>query len=203
MRLLKEKHDVLEGHVADELQSLGYLVTRATYHEVMNEEVANRLKGIYDPTALYVRGRADRIAVHRYHPTVFEFEAKTHESERYNDLTIEALPMVHHIARCRLGVRCLYVYHNPAELFPRGFWVGSMPRVRDLWIPGRWQPLMAEFFRKTFSEFFPGIEIKMGARVSGSGDPFLVVAESDVLALPDWRLLVPHNEDHRNGSPTR
>jgi hypothetical protein len=198
MHLNKKFHDPFEAAVAEGLRSRGYCVQGATYHEVFPDEVVRRLQGIFTPTALYVRGRADRVAVHAKRDLVFEWEAKTHVSKKYHDMCLEAVPLAHHVLKCRLGVRCLYVYQDPGELYAKGFWVHRMPPVRDVWLPDRWIDFAREYFLGVLSEFFPGVPLKDKCKTYGTGDPYVVIDHSEVLRLPSWETLVDEFDEEQS-----
>jgi len=89
-----QAHEKLEQDAKDFLSELGFLTDEATYHTVMNLEVKDRLSRIYTPTSLYLRGRADRIAVHKSLPLVFEWEAKTHESRNLHDNAVGGIAIM-------------------------------------------------------------------------------------------------------------
>jgi hypothetical protein len=189
MMPLDERHEKLELAITDELLRMGYLVGKATYHDVMAKEVINRLKRIYDPTSLYIRGRADRIAVHTKTLDSFEWEAKTHESTRHFDMCLEALPLAHHLLQSTLGVRCLYIYQHQPSVTPCGFWVSAMPPIREIRIPDNWGDDKKEWFCGVFKRTWPEVCVIRQGRVGGSGDPFLVIDAKVVATLPDWKSL--------------
>jgi len=182
-----QAHKKLEQDAKDFLSELGFLTDEATYHTVMNPEVKDRLSRIYTPTSLYLRGRADRIAVHKSLPLVFEWEAKTHESRSRHDMLLEALPVCHHLIKAQLGVECLYVYRNPHKNHEAGFWVKDIPAARIIMIPSRWNADQISWFKGQFKRFFPEIEIRSVGRTAGTDDPFLIINESIVMRLPHWK----------------
>ena len=116
-------HSDLQDRVSTYLISRGFVVDDAPYHEKMTREVSDRLKQQRNPTALYLRGRADRVAVHKILDLSFEWECKTHSSRKYSDICIEAMPFFHHRSRYEMsGVKCLYIYENPFNGESYGFW---------------------------------------------------------------------------------
>lgn len=182
-----QAHEKLEQDAKDFLSELGFLTDEATYHTVMNLEVKDRLSRIYTPTSLYLRGRADRIAVHKSLPLVFEWEAKTHESRNLHDMLLEALPLCHHLIKAQLDVECLYVYRNPHKNHEAGFWIKDIPTVRIIMIPSRWSGDQISWFTGQFKRFFPETDIRSTGSNAGSGDPFLIIDESTVTRLPHWK----------------
>lgn len=186
-------HKSLEDLVNDYLKLHGYITASATYHDVMPVEVRNRLMRIFTPTSLYIRGRADRIAVHTRSDNVFEWEAKTHVSNKYNDLTIELLPLAHHLRKSEWPflVKCLYIFSvNGRE---GGFWTDNLPKIREIWIP-RMQRNNDEQFREWMfdmaNKYFPDVKVIDNTYVGGSGDPFVIIDKSTIASLPDWRNLI-------------
>jgi hypothetical protein len=195
---LHQGHDRCEQDVIQYLQSLGFLLGEATYHEVMEKVAKDRLASIYSPTSLYIRGRADRIAVHQTKPIVFEWEAKTHNPGPYHDMLIELLPILHHLKRAELGVRCLYVYNDYEKGYDVGFWTNGMPTVRQVYLTPRFTPELKGVVDNAIAEYFPHTTVRQTTGTKGSNDPFLIVDESTVRSLPNWKTLV---EEELNGQP--
>jgi hypothetical protein len=181
-------HEILEDDVNSYLRSKGYYIHQSTYHAIMPPDLAGLLAGRFSLTSLYFRGRADRIAVHQDLPIEFEWEAKTHHNRKYNDLTIEAYPLIHHISKSKLGVDCLYAARVNGR--DTGFWVSEMPEIRCVFLPdrGEYRPIKGELIGY-FQDYFPNKEI-IQRGVNGSGDPFVIVDEMKLEELVDWRLLI-------------
>ncbi len=182
-------HKNLETDVKDFLESRNYLIYEATYHAIATTEIRDILRTRFTPTSLYLRGRADRIAIHKTLTLEFEFECKTHISRDYHDCTIELLPLIHHLSKSKLGVKCFYAYRDNtfSPAIECGFWIDQLPKIREIWIPPRrtnnipWFDELARFW-------LPDIPVSHNA-VGGSGDPFLIIDESIVKSLPHWQLL--------------
>lgn len=188
-----EFHKKLIDDVTNFLKQLDFRVDSAPYHKKMGKEIIGMLQRRDDPTSLYLRGRADRIAVLEDPPLVFEWEAKTHENKDRHDMVIEALPLAFHILKAQYGVKCLYIYRNPHEGHEVGFWVHEVPDIRVIMIPrNRWGEDKRLWFRGIFRSCFPGIHISEPTLKCclGSLDPFAIVDESIVLDLPNWRGLI-------------
>lgn len=183
-------HQALEKDVEQALSALGFLIASATYHSVLPSEVKDRLQNTYTSTALYLRGRADRIAIHKELPLVFEWEAKTHSSTLWHDMTIEALPLCHHLAEAQLGVRCLYAYRNPYKKHNVGFWISDMPPIREIKIPIRWTEATQEWFAQQFRRFMPQVPISILENCRGSRDPFVIIDQSEIEKMPHWNMLI-------------
>ena len=187
-------HRELEKDVKGYLESRDYLIHEATYHAIGTSEVRDILQTRFTPTALYLRGRADRVAICRVFPLEFEFECKTHDSQRYNDMTLEMLPLIHHISKSNIGVNCLYAYRNPYKKDENnyGFWVTELPGIRQVWIP----PLERNdlpWFKSLAATWFPGIE-QVVKNVGGTGDPYIIIDQSVVSKLSDWKDLITQRE---------
>lgn len=196
-------HKKLESDVRDFLKSHNFLFYEATYHAVADKEVKDLLATRFTPTALYLRGRADRIAIHKTKPIEFEFECKTHENTRFHDCTIEMLPLIHHLSKSKLGVKCLYTYRDdiprvyqisekeygrtsiPIEC---GFWVDQLPVVREIRIPPR-KTNDIDWFEQLAKNWFPGIAINY-KDVGGTGDPFLIIDQPIIETYPHWQILI-------------
>lgn len=184
-------HAQLEADVTEFLHSLGFLTASATYHDVMEPELVRVLQTRESATALSLRTRADRVAIHVDVPAEFEYECKTHLSRRYHDMTVEAYPLALHVIKARYGVRCLYAYRNPIQRHQYGFWVHDLPEIREIMIPGRWSKEQTAWFETVFADAFPGTKLRaLGRRTAGSGDPFAVIDKEVLPRLPDWRDLV-------------
>lgn len=183
-------HKRLEYVVLDYLQERGYSVTSSTYHDVMPKDVKTRLSRVFTFTSLYVRGRADRLAIHNTKDIVFEWEAKTHANSKYSDLTIEVLPLLHHFIKSWLNVRCLYVISvNGKE---GGFWVDALPPIREIRIPNslNWEPLHGQLL-EAINFVFHNPKIINPSPSNGSGDPFVVIDKTEVENMPHWKTLIP------------
>jgi hypothetical protein len=148
----------------------------------MPEPVQNALRRCWDPAALYVRARADRVAVKDQSCRLFE--AKTN-SGRYTRASIEALPITHYI---RLGVPCLYVYRDVKDGFEAAFWTTAVPAIDVIFLPDRWTTPMKRFFRNQFQELWPETDIVEVPAVNGSNDPYVVMSRDSLAANAlDWR----------------
>lgn len=184
------RHAKLEDDVAEFLDSMGFLHDAATYHAAMRPEVVKRLQGLDTPTSLYLRGRADRVAVHKTLPICFEWECKT-KAPRWNDsragngvdLTVEALPLAHHVMKSRLGVRALYVYRDEFQNIECGFWNHQLPPIRDLWVTPRGDGIKNYLFTVWPPDCFKYVF----REVRNSNDPFVVFERSVILGLRNWR----------------
>jgi hypothetical protein len=182
-------HVNLEKRFTDYLTSKGFQVFDGTYHNNCNRELSKALRYRNSGTSLAIRGRADRLAVHKKLDIDFEWDAKTHENYQYRDATIEALPLAHHIMDGYLGKVTLYVLED-ADGNDRCFWVSSLPPIREIQIPKRQDAQQTEWFRKTLSVAFPGVRIRTGTVSKGSGDPFAIIDAYHVRQMPDWHKVI-------------
>lgn len=191
-------HVTLEREVNELLESLGYYHAAATYHEVLSAELQSRLKVVYSLASIYIRTRADCIAIHKSLPLVFELDAKTHKSQRYRDITVELIPFLHHIYKSSLGVPCLYCYWNPVHEQTCGFWFADLPMVREVRITSRCERFRSRL-TKACDELLPGVPlIPQRSTTDGSDDAFLVIDGKTVDRLPSWRDLInDYTEDAR------
>jgi hypothetical protein len=181
-------HVTLEQEVIAQLQASGFYTSASTYHETMPPELVQVLQRRFSITALYLRSRADRCAVHKIQPVEFEWEVKSHANPRYDDLTLEFLPLITNAERQRLyGVKCLYIFRvNKIE---GGFWSWPLPDIRELRYSPRqeWQEHRGLILH--LASFY-GIHKVIEKAVSGSGDPFVVIDESVIRKMHRWEVLV-------------
>jgi hypothetical protein len=183
-------HQTLERRVADYLHESEFETGNSTYHETYAPALRRILQRTFEPTSLYIRAKADRVAAHRTLPLVFEWDAKTHKSSQYADCTLEVLPIALHLANAAFDVRCLYAYHNPFTGHECGFWIHDMPRVRAIHIPDRWTPPLKKWFGMMFFSYFPDTPVRETRWRGGSGDPYLIIDRYDVEQLPHWQSLI-------------
>lgn len=187
-KVLHVQHDTFENEVTAWLESQDFFCHSATYHNTLPEPMTHRLQHCWTETAMYLRGRADRVAVHKVQPFVFEYECKTHDRPDKPNMALELGPLGFHLAKARYGVKCLYIYrHNGREC---GFWIHEMPPARVVMIPPKWTEDGMKYYAKFAAEFFPGVNVVSGLNSRGSGDPFVIVDASEVARLHDWHDLV-------------
>lgn len=184
--MLHKGHDEFENTVAAWLLENDWILPPApTYHSYMPKDIQDILKSRFDETSLYVRTRADRLAIHRTKPVTMEWEVKT--IPNYRNFACEALPLAHHIQKADLGVVCVYAAIHVAANRQYGFLVNeSMPMVSKVFLPTRWTAESATESRTMFSRFWPHAQY-INQDCGGSGDPFVVINESDVAGLPHWK----------------
>lgn len=185
-----QPHKALESDVKEFLHANGFFTDEVTYHSRLPRNMVDLLSKRWSPTALYLRGRADRIAIHKTMPVEFEWECKTHGAVKYNDMAIEALPLAHHITKARLDVKCLYIYRNPFEQKEYGFWVNDIPGIRCCNIPSRWDGEMKNFFTRVFMSSYPGVTLNYPIHSNGSGDPYLLINHDEIIKLSNWKDLI-------------
>lgn len=181
------RHQRIQDEVDRFLVDQGFAITSCTYHDAWPKEMVDIIKKRWSPTALYLRGRADRVAIHRSLPVEFEYEIKSGQPSS-RDMLVEALPLLHHIAKARLGVLCLYAYLAPDDS-DRGFWCHSVPPIRDVFLPrGCRGDDLSAMYVKILTDGF-GKCRRLGV-TRGSDDPFCVIDAKSVSILPGWRTLI-------------
>lgn len=191
------EHAELETEATKFLESLDFLVVKQPYHEFMPDEVGGVLRHRFSLTSLYVRGRADRLAIHPELEIDFGWEAKTvpSDSPDYNkNLAIEIWPLIHHIHQSRLGVRCLYVCRHCKLDYECGFWVDDLPLIFRIMFPTRseYEPVRS-FMKARIAEFFPDIRIedREPSRKPGvSNDPYVLIGRETAMGLSHWKDLI-------------
>lgn len=185
-----ENHARLEVEVTEFLRGHGFLIDAATYHDKMRPDLVERLRFVDTPTALYVRGRADRVAVHSTLPVCFEFECKTKSYARRDkpDVFIEALPLAHHVLKAVLGARVLYVYRDDYMPLSFGIWAELIPEIVDevRITPRAVAAGVAPFLKVLFGDKCQPWTYGNG----GSGDAYIVIGRDRVLEASDFRLEV-------------
>jgi hypothetical protein len=186
---LTKSHNIFEQQAISWLMSQGWIIEDLTYHNNMAQQVCQILKERASPTALIVRTRADRIAIHREQPVEFKLEIKTHISQRHQDIVIEAFPLGLHLIESRFGALCLYAHRDITTNKECGFWVHQLPQLREIRIPSRWDDETALWFRSVFESIFPDVPV-IDTPSRGSGDPFAIIDASVVRTLPHWKKLV-------------
>mgnify|MGYP001580142151 CR=1 FL=1 len=179
-------HRVLEADITVYLVEAGYAVESATFHDTYAPDVASLLKRRDSPTALYLRARADRVAVHRQHPVEFEWEAKTHQSATRRDLCLELLPLLLHRLHARCDVACLYCCRIAGR--DVGCWADRIP-IDTVMLPATVGPRVT-WFRGLTWRFLPDACLVELPTVAGSGDPFVIVPEAIWMTWADWRVLI-------------
>lgn len=184
-----EPHITLEKRVADYLKAHQFTTDSATYHTAYQLGTQALLMRNYTATALYIRSKADRIAIHQYKAIVFEWDVKTHENQNRQNWALEVMPLVSHLATVPLGVRCLFVYHNPFTRFECGFWTDAMPPIMRIHLPPRWKGEIRTRYAALIERYFPNVPINEEF-VGGSGDPFVLFGWSVVRQLPHWQTLI-------------
>lgn len=195
-------HNKFESETRAWLESRGFYTAQSPYHEHWPKPIVDTLKTRFSATALYLRGRADRAAVHRTLPIEFEFEVKMHESANKHDICLEALPFVHHMHNCKLQVRCMYIHRDPFIGREIGFWVHDMPQIRALFIPNRFRDdtVVGRLYNDVLPLQFPGADVVRTDWGNGSGDPFIVIDYRVAEQQPDWRLLVDREIESCGGA---
>ena len=189
--ILHQNHKEFEDSIVSYLESKGFITESATYHDVMSDSMQNILSSRYSLTLLYLRGRADRIAVHKEIINLeFEWESKTHDSPKWKDLTLEMLPLLHHKIKAAIGVKVLYIIKD-ADNCEKGFWIDKLPIIREIHIPNRWTGKPHEKFFNDFAmSYFPNVNIRKGIKSGGSGDPYIIIDYKTVRTFPDWKTLI-------------
>lgn len=180
-------HQKLEREVKDYLTALGFLTHEATYHATMDKGLRTIISRRFTPTALYLRARADRMAIHPSKETEFEFECKTHDTKDRHDMLVEMLPIILHRRKSELGIRCLYCYRDIYNGYDKGFWIDEMPPIRFIGIPkANTTNHLWDWFAELAALHFPGVTAAHTRHRRGSGDPYIIVDESEIQKLSHW-----------------
>ena len=181
-------HVRIELEVSSYLQEKGYSVHSQTYHDVLPAGIVKALTDRWSSAALYIRARADRLAIHPLIDSQFEFEAKSGGGP---DLCLEVSPLLDHVGKWReSGIDCLYAFEcgNTSG----GFWASSPPPVRVIMQPRgtRYDNKAIDRLRQKCAAYFPAVKYCVIEKSNGSGDPFCVIDKSNTLNLPTWKGLI-------------
>jgi len=178
-------HMDLETDANEFLDAHGFRHGSATYHNVMPAEIQSALIRNNDPTSLYIRTRADRLAVHStIRNCAFQYECKTAGGRRDN-MAVEAIQLAQHVMAARLGVRSLYIYRDTRKGIDCGFWNTSIPTIAAIHVPDGHEGLEG-----VLAISFPNVEIRPVFKGGGSGDPYCLIEWQHVAKLKDWRHLI-------------
>lgn len=185
-------HKTLEKDVCDYLQSENFHCTEITYHSVMPKDIVKRLSGLFTPTSLCIRGRSDRIAIHKTEDKCFLWEAKTHSGgSAPHNMAIEALPLCHYRLASKLGVKCVYIYRDASIEIEGAFLADYSIPVDKIIIPTRrLTEEGAKFYKETFEQEFPGVKQIPLDFCGGSGDPFIIIEKKNLSFLQDYKTLI-------------
>jgi len=185
---LNTEHKQFETYVYEWLSEHGWSVGNLTYHDNLPTQIKNILVYRNSPTALTIRGRADRISVNLNYPVEFYLEIKTTLSS-FQGITLEAFPLAMHVLQAKHGVHCLYIHRHAITKRECGFWVHELPPIWGIKIPPRWDDKTTLWFRSVFDSIFPAVPV-IDTPSRGSGDPFAIIDASVVKTLPHWKRLV-------------
>jgi hypothetical protein len=186
-------HVELVSDVQAWLEDKRFFVTSLAYHDRMGEdsEEAKRLGAMWDPTAIVVRHRPDRIAFHSKLELAFWGEAKT-KSERFTTRQDVNIDLCTIIATWTPDPeqRVLFVHRNQHIGWDIGIWVADIPPLcsevridRRKWGSGR----IADWYEGQARRIFgTGVRIEPHTG-GGSGDPYVVIPAANATQQPHWK----------------
>jgi hypothetical protein len=204
------RHDAFVAEVDQYARSCGLSFEgNPAYHDRLPEDVAERLSYDYSAAGLAERLRCDKRILNPATGMHMVMEAKTsYRPAGTAKYLFEAYQIGLHKAM-RDG--CLYAIRKVCgdESRDCGFLVGGIfgpAEIAEIRIPdliwrngaclsrssGECQD-SADFYRQAFADWFPGVRVRMTniyEACRGSGDPYAVMDETFVAALPDWRSLL-------------
>ena len=184
------QHNSFEKEVNLFLIEKDFLTDTVTYHNKMGEEIGKRLCNSRNPLAIYLRHRADRIAIHKELDIVFDWEVKTHNNPDKEGLCIDLISLAVHftIHSSMFNADCLFAYKNPYNDREVGFWISQMPDIKAIFLNVNRPNL--EWYRKLAEFYFPDKDIVEISNSFGSGDPFVVIKEETLNKLLHWKILI-------------
>jgi hypothetical protein len=185
---LNQHHNDLQERVVAFAESAGWSPVVMAYHNAANGDA---LRFASDPTGLYVRTIPDIVLSNGRKALLVE--VKSHVSTRYSDATIELFPLVAARTLWRtMGVRTLYVYEDPNAGISAGWWAhqvfDDLP-VKAVYVGTQrdeWRELDDRIGRWRADGTLPREVPVVYTQPRGSGDPFVVIPEAVVRALPSW-----------------
>jgi len=160
------------------------------YHDVLPVEIQTRLKCCLHPSAHYLRTRADRIVMtSEPEARLFEYDVKTAAARGADqqDMCLELTPTACHVL-LRHQIDCLFCYRH-IDGREYGFWCSDPPEVRSVFIPYRNHQFF-DIYHSMAVSAFPGSNVRRIGSTRGSGDPFIVIDQSVLATLSDWRSLL-------------
>jgi len=187
----RQLHDSFESRVYAELERDGFVVRDLTYHTHLGEELVARLKRVRTPTALLVRTRADRIAVHQTEPIVAKIEVKT-SGYANGSFAIEAFPLAVHILEAKtVGAACLYICFQRTIGHEFGFWAGEIGKhIAGIYVPPHWHAF-TEQFPEWLRCAFPDTPVRwLRNPTQGSNTPYVMIAPSVVRSMAHWQTVL-------------
>jgi hypothetical protein len=187
----RQLHDSFESRVYAELERSGFVVRDLTYHAHLDEELVARLKRVRTPTALLVRTRADRIAVHRTQPVVAKIEVKT-SGYANGSFAIEAFPLAVHILEAKMvGAACLYICFQRTIRHEFGFWADEIQKhIMGIYVPPQWHAFIDEY-PDWLRCAFPDTPIRrLRHSTLGSNTPYVMIAPSVVRSMAHWQTVL-------------
>jgi hypothetical protein len=180
-----EPHAKLENVAVEFLGQLGYDIFQQTYHESFPRKVIELLQRNFSVASLYIRSRADRVAISQIRQ--FEFEIKTHFNPKYNDLTIELFPFLMHRNK-RDFIDCIYICQVHKHEF--GFWVSDPPAPKRIIVPPIPKNEKVKVFIDEHKRFFGNTPISYDRKMNGSNDPCVIFGHEQIKHLNHWQELL-------------
>lgn len=194
--LIDGGHARLESDVIEFLTARDFLTASATYHEVFEDGIAEMLKWRQSAAAVFVRHRADRIAVHKSLPLEFEWDAKC--SYHANDsfwkrgmIFLDLVPYAYARNLLELGISTLYCCRERKSGLDVGFWSHEVQDglIDTINIPPRWLGPERDYYEYLVRTMFPSCE-PASFRTGGSNDPYIKLVMPEELPERDWREVI-------------
>ena len=169
-RITPIEHEEAERIVQECLERHGYAVQPMAYHHYFDPGLAQIVGRCNQPTSLYVRTLADRLAVKM--PRLFEVEVKDELKQDYPNASVEVFPLlIHTYLYLSFGVDCLYAFVFPDDI--KACWAQCV-KLKEIIIPQRWRPMEKAYWEPKIRQYFGGVPLR-SLQTGGSGDPFGLV----------------------------
>jgi hypothetical protein len=192
-----EPHEKLLRDVQAWLHERGFAFSSLAYHDVLKDAqpaLADRIARMWDATAIVMRHRPDRIAVHGQLPLAFWWEGKTKGKFAPSSEAI-------YVDLCTLiatyhrdpDLRTLFVHRNQHSGLEVGFWASDVPDLgaRVKISRAKWGDSTIAGWYARQARYIFGKNVSIGDHTGGgSGDPFVVIPHGQVVGLRHWTTLV-------------
>jgi hypothetical protein len=157
----------------------------------MPEPLRSALSRCWDPAALYVRARADRVAIREQQCVLFD--PKTN-SGSHSRASLEALPIINYL---RLGIPCLFVYRDMKDRFETAFWTTTLPEVDAIFLPPQRTKELQNYYRVQLRQAWPDTDLVEHLPTNGgSNDPYVVIRREAFMACGvDWQQVFASTAD--------
>ena len=190
-----QRHEQFLERIDGQLQEMDFNKSIPMgYHDIMPKETVELLKSRYDSTSLYLRGRTDRISIHKKKALTLIWDGKLHESKKYHDCCIEFYQFrTYFVLSDCCEVRFLYIYYTPfgEDKIIKSFEPDNI-KIREVKVPNRYEKRYDSIRSSVKKHLHIDDEIVNQCKNSpyGSNDPYIIIDQSTLCELPDWKSII-------------